>query len=97
MPRMLPNTRQGYCLFLTLAMGAAALSTQNFSNFKHDCAQTFFSANDTTLIGTNCKSGGSTATHHQSHLNLDLCLSYDAPNLVAHQGYIDKRASIKYN
>lgn len=63
----------------------AAVSTQDFSNFKHDCPQTGFSANDTTLIGMNCPSGSST-TAHQSLLNLDLCLSYDAPNLVAHQG-----------
>lgn len=60
------------------------VSCQNFSNFAHDCQGTGFNGDSTTVIGTNCHSESSTA--HTSWLNLDLCLSYESPNLIAHKG-----------
>lgn len=73
-------------------MMGAAVSTQKFSNFAHDCQEIEFNGDFTTVIGTNCYSESSTAAH-TSWLNLDLCLSYDAPSLVAHQGYVNRRAN----
>lgn len=73
-----------------------AVSTPNFSNFAHDCQGTGFNGDLTTVIGTNCHSNSSNDPH-SSWLNLDLCLSYESPNLVAHQGYTSRRSHEKYN
>lgn len=81
-------------LGLALIMGGA-VSTTNFSNFAHDCQGTEFNGDLTTVIGTNCLSNSSNGPH-SSWLNLDLCLSYEAPNLVAHQGYTSRRSHEKY-
>lgn len=78
---------------LVLMMGAA-MSTPNFSNFAHDCQETGFNGDLTTIIGTNCLSESSAP--HSSWLSLDLCLSYQSPNLVAHQGYISRISHEKY-
>ncbi|KAI7773968.1 hypothetical protein LA080_009514 [Diaporthe eres] len=66
-----------------------AFSTPKFSNFAHDCQGTEFNGDSTTVIGMNCQSESSN-TSHTSWLNLDVCLSYESPNLVAHQvgGYV---------
>lgn len=77
------TTAKRLWLRLALMMGSA-VSTQ-FSNFAHDCQGTEFNGDSTTVIGTNCHSDSSN-TPHTSWLNLDLCLSYAPPNLVAHQG-----------
>lgn len=71
------------------------MSTPNFSNFAHDCQGTGFNGDLTTVIGMNCHSNSSNGPH-SSWLNLDVCLSYESPNLVAHQGYISRRSYEKY-
>lgn len=83
------TTAKRLSLRLALMMGSA-LSTQ-FSNFAHDCQGTDFNGDSTTVIGVNCHSESSN-NPHTSWLNLDLCLSYESPNLVAHQGYIFQQA-----
>lgn len=87
------TARTRLSLRLALMMGVS-MSTPNFANFAHDCQETGFNGDSTTLIGTNCLSESNAP--HSSWLNLDLCLSYESPNLVAHQGYISRGSHEKY-
>lgn len=67
---------------------ADLVSSQDFSNFHHDCQEIGFVGNNTVVYGMGCAMdpGGTPGGNHKSQLNIDLCLSYKSPDLVAHQG-----------
>lgn len=73
---------------MALLATAALVSSQDFSNFHHDCQEIGFMGDNTVVYGLGCAAlpDGTPGGNHESQINIDLCLSYVSPSLVAHQG-----------
>ncbi|PSR90641.1 hypothetical protein BD289DRAFT_210974 [Coniella lustricola] len=60
---------------------------QTFSNFVHDCAETGYNEDYTSVTGLNCAFNVTNKPFPpESFLNLDNCLSFDSQQLVGGQG-----------
>ncbi|ROW05215.1 hypothetical protein VSDG_00253 [Cytospora chrysosperma] len=66
----------------------ALVSSQDFSNFHHDCQEIGFTGDNTVVYGLGCATApdGTPGGNHESQININLCLSYASPSLIAHQG-----------
>lgn len=81
-------------MFLTLYMPVLLVTVyhtlaQNFSGYAHDCQNTGYNGDYSTVFGINCAFNTSEVAEtfpKMSSLRLDGCLTFDSPNLVGHQG-----------
>lgn len=73
---------------MALLITANICSSQVFSNFHHDCQEIGFTGDNTVIYGLGCANGagGTPGGNHESQLSINLCLTYESPNLVAHRG-----------